>query len=69
MKKEEVIILEKNGVNRERIVSLSKSLKGYYELKKELKNMQDIIKKEENEIKIRKKINKLERSRLLKKLK
>lgn len=51
MKEEEILSLRKNGVDHKRIESLKKSLKGYNELKKELRIMERLVLKKDEEIK------------------
>lgn len=66
MKKEEIEVLEKNGIDNKRIEALSKSLEGYKELKKELKKMQKLVISKDEEIEdLKKKVKKYDRKKLL----
>lgn len=55
MKEEEILVLKNNGIDHKRIEKLQKSLTGYEELKKELKNMEELVISKDKEIELLKK--------------
>ena len=66
MKKEEIIALEKNGIDHERLQKLKKALKGYRELKKEVTKMERLVLQKDKEIEeFKKEIKKVDRKKLL----
>ncbi len=50
LKEEEILSLNKNGVDYKRIESLKKSLKGYSALKKEVTKMEKLVLSKDKEI-------------------
>jgi arsenate reductase-like glutaredoxin family protein len=50
MKKEEIEVLRRNGVDHSRINYLKKELEGYKELKKEVNKIEKLLVKKEKEV-------------------